>query len=541
METSLLVNLVVGIAVALVAATATATILWYPTPSSGGDGLLDAGPPPSPSFPAAANSARSMAGPSEATIEAIQQLQTSVLPGELAGYTGWARPIYTLAPTIRVTNYTWAQNTFTVHLKSTACNPAENQRTKFYARASGPSVLTGRTKTFDGCVHQVAFDFHDPGRFWLEIVLTFSHGLSPEEFPLKGKDDDDYEGYYIPAFPRSIDVAPARLKDLAVDGPSPERQCRISDVQVVDSQKEAGRWVFDNRPSFDTTNVDKTDKKIDLSGYKSARNAAGMIFKYQYMSNCKVPSSPLPTTGPQTHVLFVGDSNFKIQSTYLHDAMESENVVVRHVSNSGGMQARQNIVKKAAVQLSQQAEAAGSTFIIFFNSGLHDIYQLCSSKKAEERASDDFFTSKDDYSCVDHYKAMLQNTVEHFLNLPSKPRVFFQTTTAAFPKWGNYGSVWPADEGQPYTLSPDFIMQINEIAVKFLTRKYPDTVTIVDGFWTSHARPDDRFVDTEIAVDKSFERELVHPGHQVQEAHLELWTTILADVISQQNSDANPN
>ena len=74
-------------------------------------------------------------------------------------------------------------------------------------------------------------------------------------------------------------------------------------------------------------------------------------------------------------------------------------------------------------------------------------------------------------------------------------------------------------------VATEFIDFFNDIAFEVLQDAFP-TISIMDGYWVSYARPDNR----EIAPGKkkTLERKLSHPGLEVVSVMLRTWATIVA-------------
>ena len=75
-------------------------------------------------------------------------------------------------------------------------------------------------------------------------------------------------------------------------------------------------------------------------------------------------------------------------------------------------------------------------FFVLFNSGLHDQDKLCLARGYRV----EFLNVTDDesFSCFQAYEDKLPHFVEMILEFPAELHVW-QTTTAAWPKWGNAG------------------------------------------------------------------------------------------------------
>lgn len=84
----------------------------------------------------------------------------------------------------------------------------------------------------------------------------------------------------------------------------------------------------------------------------------------------------------------------------------------------------------------------------------------------------------------------------------------FQTTTAAWPKWGNYGVSWPANSTQPMPFVADFVMHFNELAWGVMRDR---NIPVMDAYWLTSSRPDHR----ESTISNNLAAALAHAGPDV--------------------------
>jgi hypothetical protein len=165
----------------------------------------------------------------------------------------------------------------------------------------------------------------------------------------------------------------------------------------------------------------------------------------------------------------------------------------------------------------------GERRVIVFNTGMHDIHRLCGAEWASDRQS---YLSPHDarLPCTVLYKRAVQelaNAIDHF---PADMKIF-QTTTAAWPKYGNYNIAWGPTNGQTLPLDPSFVPYFNRIAVETLQSDdyAANAFQVVDGYWITLARPDHRETDRQVHIGKK----LSHPGPEVVDAMVRIWTMIL--------------
>ena len=105
----------------------------------------------------------------------------------------------------------------------------------------------------------------------------------------------------------------------------------------------------------------------------------------------------------------------------------------------------------------------------------------------------------------------------------------FQTTTAAWPKYGNYGIGWEHYQ-QSMPLVSDFVSAFNEIAFDVLQSDDDNddsdskerAISIMDGYWITISRPDNReFGD--------IGKKLSHPGREVLSVLTRRWSMMILE------------
>jgi hypothetical protein len=97
--------------------------------------------------------------------------------------------------------------------------------------------------------------------------------------------------------------------------------------------------------------------------------------------------------------------------------------------------------------------------------------------------------------------------------------------TQGWPKYGNYGVTWPSEGAQNMPVSTEFIDFFNDIAYDAMKIQFP-SIPIMDGFWVSYARPDNREVTAR--KKKALEKKLSHPGKEVVYTMLRTLSNIVA-------------
>ena len=263
-----------------------------------------------------------MQNQSQQEVMASKQYETNpfaLSPGELPGYTGWARPEQTLAGYFDITSLSHPPNhhrmkhhsitksgdifSLLITCNHNRTNGIENDDDEagsevdvppyecppdggalFYVRAYGPSVITGIVTDFHNSSYSVELQFIDPGEYTLEVVVTFSLPMEYHEFPV----DEDmvepgYEGYMVSGFPLSILVEESSLAISSSD----ERKSWCTLSQLTESSPTSalykGHWrVVDHvaRSSHEPLTTDETVVSID--GYRMGLNSIGVRMTYDF-------------------------------------------------------------------------------------------------------------------------------------------------------------------------------------------------------------------------------------------------------------------
>lgn len=460
----------------------------------------------------------------------------SIQPGELPGYTGWARSGYTLAGFFQVVQPPTIRNTspkadeFVVVIQCTHPN-GRHGGAKFYVRVYGPSVVAGRAIDYGNGTYDILWPVgHNNGRFTVEVILTFSTTPPFQDFP--SEEDPGYEGYSLPGFPLLVHLDTPTLFTLS------DRFCTAPDILIASSYDgyRQGRWMVTDRVSNPFRVVSKaTSTEMTLQRYQSGESALGIFMTYQPY-HCHILTSlaqakvRFRSCHSPLHVIFVGDSVMKLQSNRFVKTKMSGLRITYIKTHLGLRRVLPNVTAELLnIDWTDQTEDR----VIVFNSGLHDISDLCSQRSLQRRAVeriDDFRSNAS--SCVEEYRLLLTQLVGVISSLPVKARIF-QTTSAAWMKYGNFGFAWPPDEKQFFSLSTHFSEHFNDIAFEVITAF--GNVGIVDAYWLMLARPDNREVDMEQHIG----RHMVHPGNEVCHAMVMIWMTLLADMLNRDCIEKN--
>ncbi|CAJ1967057.1 unnamed protein product [Cylindrotheca closterium] len=460
----------------------------------------------------------------------------ALVPGELPGYSGWARSEETLAGYFSITGHSATElkvgDEFQVSMQCKGHKDCVKGHSLFFLRAYGPSVISGVTMTKDEGQYEMVFRPLDSGMYTVEVVLSFSSPPPFDSFPLSpGVSEPAYEGYLLPGFPIRIDVGDSKGRGEEAAVPL----CTFRQLEETSSNSalSKARWRVDSKTNGIgyTSSADGT--KVSEEGYKKNKNSIGIQMSYDYSPSCALLTSrPFEKQGSShpfnqcenkdIKVIFIGDSVMRVQWNRFDELVkEIPSVSTDYINLYGGyrMCERQDPnIKQKLHKIYAKSESSAKAII--FNTGMHDIHRLCGSEWTEDRKNyikESVLAS--DFSCVREYGFIIKDFANWISNVPADLRVF-QSTTSAWPKYGNFGIQWPYG-AQLLPLDSSFVMPFNEIAFNIL-QEYRTTVQIMDGFWITHSRPDNREVG-EIG------KKLSHPGLEVQGAMARIWSMMILE------------
>ena len=580
----------------------------------------------------------------------------SIAPGELPGYTGWARPEKTLARFFSIASVKpvavganknniegyeyvikvrceghrdcYPKSKYRYNNNVSAGGGGDGGPSLFFLRAYGPAVVSGTVTSQScsssssssgriggdtdfsntgidataGCSYDIRFVFYDPGLYTIEAVLTFSNPPPVSVFPLSSQDaanqqQPHYEGYLLPGFPllANVNVNAAVVPEGQEEqsaGPSDRNNnnnnynnnlCTFDDLTETSptSAIEKARWKVTgkvNEPGYSSNTMNSP--VVSKIGYRNNANSLGINMEYQYTNNCRILRESsfrgekntkeavvhaFTTCGTRPkktkiHIVYIGDSVLRVQKDMLQDLLKGVSTKDRlefefsFLSLHGGYRKNQ-VLGPAYVQefLQDIQRKAGRADVdvdvkvaVLFNTGLHDIHRLCGSEFKDERPSyldktSLASTGVSSFACVDEYRALLRDFLETVADFPATLKVF-QTTTSAWPKYGNFGIDWN-DNPQDMPLVSDFSAVFNEIAFGVLadytgTGTGTDTpreknnysngngtgnsIAIMDGYWITHPRPDNREIG-------DIGKKLSHPGVEVLSTMARTWVMLIRD------------
>ena len=499
----------------------------------------------------------------------------ALAPGDLPGYSGWARPFDTIAGlfddhptllgsahvgenvTVR-TSCTLSRNSFnTTERSDSSCLHGGSL---FYIRAYGRAVLPGLFIDYQNGTYDFIIFPLDDGLYTLEVVLAFSKSPPFDHFPLVDEHErPSYEGFLLPGFPLQIDVLPLPPWKQQLQHPV----CSSEELLLKDtfeSAIEEGRWVVTEKavamaPVIVNNKSTETDNRVSLRGYQNGLNSLGIRMDYAPRS-CSLLSEEQAvhsfaqcSTKAIFHIIFIGDSNIKMQVDTLTDFMNwyaknlSHNpsvtrpqIKTTRLSMYGGLMKTLGSVEQGLNSiLASDAKTSSNSdvhYFVLFNSGLHDISQRC-SHHGRTKKSDKHLSERP--SCVEEYCTNLEKLIQLVLNFPARLRVF-QTTTAGWPKFGNYGFAWPTKTTQRLPKDPTFVEYLNRVAWSTVIAKdygyHNRTISVMDAYWLTLARPDHR----EVSKDQAIGKHLVHAGPEVLSVLVRKWIMLIVQDMCPENN-----
>ena len=462
-------------------------------------------------------------------------------PGELPGYTGWARPERTLAGYFLISSISHSQprvgEKFAISLRCQGHDDCSNGESLFFVRAYGPSVVAGLVQSNGGGQYVVEIRFLDPGTYTLEVVLNFSNVPSFDEFPLSSdRQQPSYEGYLLPGFPMQVPVQ--RISEVR----SSSTFCSVENLteNSLTGAMSKARWVVTARANGPGYASETLEHPITKAGYKRNIHSLGIHMSYQFvgcqlmtrsaMAKLEGDNHPFHKCGgeekPQTlQVIFIGDSVMRLQKEQFDGFVKHlPNVQTTFINLAGGFRRCQKFGPDIEAHLKDlQNRRPDDLKAVLFNTGLHDIHRLCGQEWSQDRY--DYLDKKkldsDKFVCLEEYKTLLEEFASIIQAFSADLRVF-QSTTAAWPKYGNFGIEW-SHGGQSLPLAADTVFRFNEVAIAVL-EKYQNDIQVMDGYWITYTRPDNREVG-------AIGSKLSHPGLEVQGAMGIIWSMMILDKV----------
>lgn len=435
-----------------------------------------------------------------------QPLNAVLERGDLPSYTGWARPETSDYQMYHLKNMTSPIANQALRLRivcdkeGSKCKDSKNAH--FYARMYGPAVLAGHVTAIGNGQYEVAFFPQDAGVYWIEVVLTFSSTPAFVEFPVR--EEPGYEGYLLPGFPlQTIVDASSTASSTTTTNQIHLPLCSAKELSLgtMFDGISVGRWKVVNKHAATT------------------ESPLGITMDYQPRASCSIAITPtnldrclyshVAATYKPLRIILVGDSVMRLQYQQILD-MNIPGVELSYIYAGGGLAASlKNVTTQLTSLIDPDEERA-----VLFNSGLHDILALWNQMHNITKAEGEYYRTY-------HYRQNLKSLTDFLSTYPASSKVF-QLTTAAWPKWGNWGFRWPAKKQQPFVMSTHWAEHYNRIAMHVLEQLPSSPFQIMDAYWMTLARPDNRELS-----EKGKRAKLAHPGTEVMSAIVRTYVTMV--------------
>lgn len=455
----------------------------------------------------------------------------------LPGYSGWARPSSTMANMFRIINPSnqtaKAGSDWEIELACDACASFVNPSTLF-VRAYGPAILTGTVQSKRPDIYTLALHPMHTGKYTLEVVVTYSLGIDFSSYPLSAEQlpPQYYEGYLVDGFPFEFQVLPNKKTSTQQTRAS---MCDKADLLFNQSSKadlwKRGTWMIAS--TIRDKSFGNNNNSVTLAGYQSSQNSIGFTAEYEMNSGCRLSESienQISCNSKRMRVILIGDSVMRLQRDVLQAHLDPARFEIVFLELYGGILYCSRV---SGPNISKEAdnfadEVADMENIVIFNSGMHDIHRLCGHQYAEERRT---YLSDAEMAmpCTEVYKRAMTELAITVRQIPAIARVF-QTTHAAWPKYGNYGVAWDPRYAQELPLDSAFVERFNDIAIEVVEQLNTQSSTLaarivaVDTFWMTLARPDNR----ETSKNADIGKKLSHPGQEVTFTMVRiLWQAVL--------------
>jgi hypothetical protein len=234
-------------------------------------------------------------------------------------------------------------------------------------------------------------------------------------------------------------------------------------------------------------------------------------------------------------VAFVGDSVMALQYRNFKALIDGiHGIETMHNSIAGGLGAVMRRLRVTSILGNSEEEKA--TYVLY-NSGLHDILNLCTQERKELRKRYIDYakwpSEERPFSCTAIYQELMQELRHMMESLPVELQVY-QSTNAAWPMYGMLGENRNENHTlHPFSLSPHMVSEFNDLVINnVFTNNANSTHTapaIMDGFFMTAARPDNR----EVTNSNALGCKMVHPGIEVVDAMTQVWTTMIIDHLEQ--------
>jgi hypothetical protein len=467
--------------------------------------------------------------------------------GDLPGYTGWARPASTLAGSFRMERpcslFSLISTAWTCSVRCTH-EECQNGGSLFYVRAYGPAILPGEVVDHGNGVYDVTFLPLDEGVYTVEAVLTFSKSPAFSTFPLEKFTEPVYEGYMLPDFPLTVSVVTTpelSTRDFStVSEEGPLRLCNAGDIldSGPRSAIQKGRWVVQERMIDRPFSLSSHFRNASLDGYERGENSLGIRMEYRpthcslldeatfkdIRTSTKCRELHSGTSPRYWRIIMIGDSNMRAQyALFGREAFFNRWPFVNYLSTMDGIVARLPVIRELLRELLVEDEqnAYPTDSVVLFNTGLHDILFLCGNNYFNFDSTGSF-EKRTLARCADTYRQKLTEFV-HLMKEFTSVMTVFQTTTAAWPKWGVYGAAWLPNITQPLPFTPDFAKYFNDIAWDVMKK---EGIPVMDTYWMTYSRPDHR----EVTETNKLSGKMAHAGPEVYSVLVRQWMMMMLQV-----------
>jgi hypothetical protein len=314
------------------------------------------------------------------------------------------------------------------------------------------------------------------------------------------------------------------------------------------SAVESGRWVVKEKMTERPFSLSNHFHKVSLDGYQRGDNSLGIHMEYrptkcllldqaalqdgQALAKCTQQHGdqyqgfkPKPKPKRRLHIVLAGDSNMRMQE----DVFKKKNFLgvppsFSRIDTAGGIH-NANTIAQSKVVISSLLERDAlqdipTSYVVIINSGLHDILQICGTDVFGLNID---YRGREDARCADTYRRRLKEFAQELQKLPSVLTVF-QTTTAAFPKWGVYGAAWLPNLMQPMPYTTDFVHYFNEIAWEVMKEL---DIPVMDTYWMTYSRPDHR----EANPTNFLGAKMAHAGPEVYDVLVRQWMMMILETL----------
>eukprot|EP00544_Gedaniella_sp_CCMP2646_P009990 CAMPEP_0202500398 /NCGR_PEP_ID=MMETSP1361-20130828/33020_1 /ASSEMBLY_ACC=CAM_ASM_000849 /TAXON_ID=210615 /ORGANISM="Staurosira complex sp., Strain CCMP2646" /LENGTH=289 /DNA_ID=CAMNT_0049132843 /DNA_START=245 /DNA_END=1111 /DNA_ORIENTATION=- len=279
------------------------------------------------------------------------------------------------------------------------------------------------------------------------------------------------------------------------------------------SAYHAARWVIVDKVSHPNhvVSAQSSRQNVTFEKYTSGHQSLGIFMDYRHY-DCLLDSFPHASikltnyakAHSNIHVIFVGDSTIRLQAILFQSVFPK--IKMTFVSTNGGIVEKMENVTSTLQSLVQDDK--NERRFILFNTGLHDVDQLCVHARVMLEARRKRLGLDPNFSCTAKYRTFLHQLVDFIDQYPAELKIFV-STTAGWSRYGVFDVEWPPNVTQSAVLSSNLVAHFNEIAYQ-VVQNFKD-IRVLDAYWLSLAWPDNR----EIGFVGNLPKHLIHPGSDV--------------------------